>query len=124
MNDAEHLADIEQQIARAWVERDRRTIEAVLAADWTVTDAAGQILTRQQVLDETFGSVDRRIDTMAIDDLHIRVFGDAAIVTGRTRASGSYQGTPAAVTIRFTDVFMRRENRWLAVASHASAVAG
>src|SRR5262245_16758889 len=93
MNDAQHLADVEQQIARAWLERDRPAIEAVLAADWSVTDAAGQVLTRQQVLDETFGSLDRRIETMVVDEVHVRVFGDAAVVRGRTRASGSYQGT-------------------------------
>jgi ketosteroid isomerase-like protein len=122
MNDAEHLADVEQQIAGAWLARDQPAIEAVLATDWSVTDAAGQVLTREQVLDEFFGSLDRVVETMVVDDVHVRAFGDAAVVTGRTRASGSYRGTRAEVTLRFTDVFVRREGRWQAVASHASAV--
>jgi ketosteroid isomerase-like protein len=55
-----------------------------------------------------------------VDDVTVRVFGDAAVVTGRTHGRGSYAGTPYDVTIRFTDVFIRRDNRWQAVVSHAS----
>jgi len=122
-NDAEVIAGIEQQIAKAWVERDRSTIDAILAPEWSVTDASGQVLTKEQVLRETFASTDRRIDSMAIDDVHVRLFGDVAVATGRTRASGSYRGTSSSVVLRFTDVFVRRDGRWRAVASHGSIVA-
>jgi len=55
-----------------------------------------------------------------IDDVRVRVFGDAAVVTGRTHGAGEVAGTPYDVVIRFTDVFVRRNGRWEAVASHAS----
>jgi ketosteroid isomerase-like protein len=122
-SDAETIASIEQGLAKAWLTRDRAAIDAVLAPEWSVTDAAGQVLSKDQVMQETFGSSERRIEAMAIDDLRVRVFGDAAIATGRTRATGSYRGTSATVVLRFTDVFVRRDNRWRVVASHASAVA-
>jgi ketosteroid isomerase-like protein len=90
--DADVIAGIEQRIAKAWVERDRSTIDAMLAPDWSVTDASGQVLTKKEVIQETFASADRRIDSMAIDDVQVRVFGDFAVATGRTRATGSYRG--------------------------------
>jgi ketosteroid isomerase-like protein len=121
--DAETIAGIEQQLAKAWLSRDRAAIDAILAPEWSVTDAAGQVLTKQQVMQESFGSTERRIDAMTIDDISVRLFGDAAVATGRTRATGSFRGTSASVVLRFTDVFVRRGNRWQAVASHASAVA-
>ena len=119
--DAE-LTGLEQRLAQAWVTGDRAFIEGLLADDWSVTDASGQVLTRAQVLAETFASTDRRIEAMAIDDLRVRLLGETAVVTGRTRATGSYKGQSATVVIRFTDVFARRSGRWQIVASHASAV--
>lgn len=116
------LMDLEQRLARAWVERDRVFIDGLLAPDWSVTDASGGVLTKQQVLDQAFASPDRRIDAMAIDDVKVRMLGEAAVVTGRTRATGSYQGRSGSATLRFTDVFVFREGRWVIVASHGSNV--
>jgi ketosteroid isomerase-like protein len=53
----------------------------------------------------------------------VRVYGDAAVATGRTRASGRSHGQDVTVVLRFTDVFVRRGGRWQVVASHACAVA-
>jgi ketosteroid isomerase-like protein len=119
-DDVETLSEIEQRLARAWVSRDRATIDAILAPEWSVTDASGRVLTKHQVLAESFDNADRRVDAMTIDDVRVRVFGDAAVVTGRTRATGSYRGSSATVVLRFTDTFVRRDGRWQAVASHGS----
>jgi ketosteroid isomerase-like protein len=60
---------------------------------------------------------------MTIDEIQIRTFGDVALVTGRTRATGSYRGTSASVALRFTDIFVRRSRDWQVVALHATTVA-
>jgi uncharacterized protein (TIGR02246 family) len=115
--------ELEQRLADAWVQGDRRFIEGLLADDWSVTDGAGRILTRQQVLEETFGSADRRIEAMSIDEVEVRLLGSTAVVTGRTLAVGSYRGERATVTLRFTDVFHERDGRWQIVASQGTTVA-
>jgi ketosteroid isomerase-like protein len=59
---------------------------------------------------------------LTVDQIRVRLYGDTAIVSGRTRATVS--GTaPQTVTLRFTDVFVRREERWIAVSSHATRLA-
>jgi len=108
----ELLADIEERIATAWVNGDRSFIEQILAEDWSVTDLTGRVLKRAEVLEEAFGSKDRQIVSMRIDEVNVRPFGDWAIVTGRTHAAGAYQGETAEVTLRFTDVFANRNGRW------------
>jgi hypothetical protein len=117
------LVDLEHRLAQAWVERDRAFIDALLAPEWAVTDASGAVLTKLMVLEQTFASSERRIDSMVIDDVKVRIFGQAAVVTGRTRASGSYQGQRATATLRFTDVFVFRNGKWMIVASHGSSLA-
>ena len=118
------ILDLEQQLARAWVDKDRPFIESLLAHDWTVTDPSGRVLTRQQVLEETFASSDRVIDTMTVDDVKVRLLGaDVAVATGRTRATGSYRGQSATVVLRFTDVLQLQGGRWRIVASQGTMVA-
>ena len=60
-----------------------------------------------------------RIDSLASDNIVVRAFGDAAVVTGRTTAAAGGQ----TVVLRFTDVFVRRDGKWQAVASHATRIA-
>jgi hypothetical protein len=61
---------------------------------------------------------------LEIDEVRVRVFGDAAVVTGRTHGVGEFGGAAYDVVIRFTDTFVRRDGRWSAVASHASLLSG
>lgn len=116
------LRGIEERLATAWVEGDRSFIEGVLADDWSVTDLTGRILTKAEVLEEAFGSAERKIVSMRIDDISVRSFGDWAIVTGRTRAGGEYQGEALEVLLRFTDVFASRNGHWQAVSSQATLI--
>ena len=52
------------------------------------TDLMGRVLTGVEVLEEVFGSQDRQIVSMQIEDMDVRPFGDWAIVTGSTQAAG------------------------------------
>lgn len=118
----EVLRGIEERLGRAWVEGDRSFIEQVLADDWSVIDLAGRVLKKSEVLEEAFGSKDRKVVSMQIDEISVRSFGDWAIVTGRTQAVGEYRGEAAEVTLRFTDVFMNRKGNWQVVASQATLI--
>src|SRR6266705_5511121 len=118
---ASELTQIEHRLVKAWVDGDREMVGSVLAADWSVIDLTGSVLTKAQVMQE-FGSGDRRIEAGSVDDLSVRVFGDVAVVTGRSILAGSYQGKRASVTQRFTDVFVRRDGRWQAVASQGTQI--
>jgi ketosteroid isomerase-like protein len=116
------LTELQQQLARAWVAGDRAAIERIIAPEWTVTGPDGGISTRADVLRDVFETRTHRIGSLTVDDVRVRVFGDAAVVTGRTRGRGESGHTPYDVEIRFTDMFVRRDGRWQAVASHASVV--
>lgn len=117
--DAE-LIDIQQELARAWTTGDRLTIERIIAPDWTSTGPDGSLSDRPQVLAQVFDSGIHKIRALKVDDIKVRVYGDSAVVTGRTHGVGEYEGVGYDVDIRFTDLFVRRDDRWQAVASHAS----
>lgn len=116
------LAQLQQELAAAWMAGDRATIERIVAPEWSVTGPDGGRSDRAAVLAQVFETRVHRILRLEIDDVAVKLFGDAAVVTGRTRGAGTFNGAPYEVVIRFTDTFVRREGRWQAVASHASVV--
>ena len=120
--DQKILAQLQQALAKAWVAGDRATIERIIAPDWRSTGPDGQTSDRASILADVFEKRVHQIRQVKIDDVLVRVFGDAAVVTGRTHGIGNFAGTPYDVIIRFTDSFVRREGQWTAVASHASVV--
>lgn len=122
-DDEERLREIQQQLAKAWVQRDRAFIEDVLAPEWRVTQTDGSILSRAEVLHNAFEENNLIVETSTIDDVSVTVIGGTAIVRGRTEATGVVNGKPATARLRFTDVFVKRSGRWRAVASHASPLA-
>lgn len=114
------LAQIQQDLAKAWVSGDRATIERIIAPEWRSTGPDGRSSDRASVVGDVFEKRVHRIRRLEIDDVRVQVFGDAAVVTGRTHGTGDFRGTPYDVVIRFTDTFVRRANQWQAVASHSS----
>lgn len=114
------LSRIEAQLIAAFVAGDPSVHKQVLADDWSVIDLKGQVLTKKQVLEESFGGGDRQISSGYIDEITVRPFGDWAIVTGTTHVAGQYGGEDFAVTLRFTDVFAQRDSNWQVIASQAT----
>jgi ketosteroid isomerase-like protein len=114
------LSQIQQALAKAWVEGDRATVERIIAPEWRSTGPDGRGSDRARVLAEVFEQRVHKIRRLDVDDVRVQVFGDAAVVTGRTHGVGEFAGAPYDVAIRFTDTFVRRKGRWYAVASHAS----
>jgi ketosteroid isomerase-like protein len=114
------LQEFEQRLASAWQKRDCSDWGAMLAPDWSVIHMTGDVITKVKAL-EICRAPRSGNETVAIEDLAVRVFGDAAVVTGRTSAS---DGAGSKVVLRFTDVFIRGAGQWRVVASQATQVPG
>jgi ketosteroid isomerase-like protein len=105
------------------VNRDRAYIEHVLAPEWKVTQTDGSIASRADVLRSAFEAKTFSVETTTIDDVGVTIVGNTAIVRGRTAATGVADGKAISARLRFTDVFVKRDGRWQAIASHASPLA-
>jgi ketosteroid isomerase-like protein len=56
-------------------------------------------------------------------DIHVRVYGDAAVVTGRLQRTRSMNGQEISDDWRFTKMYVRQAGQWRVVAFHASEAA-
>jgi ketosteroid isomerase-like protein len=88
---------------------------AILAEDFLCSLPDGSLLDRAQFLEHTARPA-KTIDLQA-HDVNVRLLGDIAIVHGRTSYTlpGGQTGSG-----RYTDVWARRDGRWLAVAAHVT----
>lgn len=115
---ARELTRIERQLAATWKEGNCSAWGAMLAPDWSVIHLTGAVITKAEAL-QMCEAPAVPIDTFEVDDISVRSFGDAAVVTGRTTlVTGG--AAPGRVTLRFTDVFIRRGGQWQVVASQAT----
>lgn len=65
-------------------------------------------------------SGDLKIQSIKLSDMKVQVYGDAAVVIGSAAQAGNFKGQPLTAKIIFTDTFVKRNGKWMAVASHRS----
>ena len=113
--DDERLADLNRDYIRSVQTSDVARFDQILADDFCCSNPDGSLVDRAGFLQQTARPV--RISDLTAHDVHIRLMGDVAIIHART----SYtlpDGRPGAG--RYTDVWARRQGRWLAVAAHVT----
>jgi uncharacterized protein (TIGR02246 family) len=99
----------------ALVKNDLNALDRIIADDYVITNSDGSVLGKQQDMEPLKAGL--KFESAAVEDLKVRVYGDAAVVTGVTTFKGSFNGRAFAARERFTDVWVRRNGRWQAVAS-------
>jgi ketosteroid isomerase-like protein len=120
-DDENQLRELQQRLARAWIECDRRAVEELLAPEWTVVTPDGRVVSRSSALDQAFASA-VIIKGITTDDVSVSLYGSAAVVRGRTIASADIQGAVMEIRTRFTDTCIKRGDRWIVVASHQTGL--
>src|SRR6266508_5318314 len=84
-----------EDLSRDWAAADQRGdvdyLERLLADDFVGIGPRGFMLTKDQWL-ERHKTGDLRYQSLTLDEMAMRVYGDAAIVTARETAEATYKG--------------------------------
>ena len=116
-SEVEVLRDLNGQYIHSVVHADVARFTEILADDFLCTNPDGSLVDKPQFLRQT--AVPVAFTDFDVDDLRIRVLGDVAIVHGRTRfaLTDGRRGRG-----QYTDVWEKRQGRWLAVSAHVTRV--
>jgi ketosteroid isomerase-like protein len=125
------IQELEAQFGRAVFTGDRAFYHRVLAEDFTHTSHSGVFKSKAEFMaenkfDETkdFKGGRTHYDAYDVDDLAIRIYGDTAVVTGRTSPKGlNAQGQPISGRYRYLRVWVKRQGRFQAVAFEGTRIA-
>ena len=106
---------------KAIVRKDRQAIERNMAEDFRQIDGQGNVETKKSFVDDLV-SPDLEIDPYAVEDFEVRVYGDMALVSGRTLMKGRYQGKPFASHYRYINIYVRHGQDWKIVSVQISPI--
>jgi ketosteroid isomerase-like protein len=118
----QELIKLEKEWADALVKHDWTFLDRILADDYVVTDPEGNVSTRAQEI-AFLKSGEFAVTSCVHHELKVRVYGDAAIVTGHTTTKETYKGRDFVNNLRWTDTWVNSAGRWRCVAGHSSLIA-
>ncbi len=117
----ERIVQMEREFAEATLRHDVTALERNLADNFLGVDVNGQHLNKAEVLARV-KSPDIELTSLRHEDIRVRVFGDCAVATARTVVAGRYKGQETSGEFPYMRVWVKREGRWLAVATQSSAI--
>lgn len=104
------IRQVEEELRTAVVKGDAATFERVLADDYTTTNVNGL----------TSGAA--KTESLKLDNVKVRVYGDTAVLTAERRAKSSLRGTDTSGHQRMIRVLVKRQGRWRPVAMQTTAI--
>jgi ketosteroid isomerase-like protein len=111
--------DVLEQLNRDYIDSvqasDVKRFDEILADDFLCSNPDGSLIDRAAFLRQTARPV--TISNLRAEDVVIRILGDVALIHARTsytKPDGQEGGG------RYTDVWARRDGRWLAVSAHVT----
>ena len=96
---------------KAIVRKDEAAIAGNMAEDFRQIDGYGNLETKKTFV---AGIVDPKltIDPYTVEDFEVRLYGDTALLSGRTHMTGRYDGKPFTSNYRYIDIYVRRAGSW------------
>jgi len=106
----------------ALVAADLEDLDRVLADDFVLIDVMRGDEIAKAALVAVLGSGQLRFAAIEPVESRVRRYPGTAVVTGRTRMSGTFDGAPFAASSRYTHVYVQQQGRWRLVAAQGTQI--
>ena len=116
------VEEFAQECAAAEQRGDVGLLEGALTDEFVGVGPLGFMLNKQQWLGRFAGGLS--YESFALDEVEARLYEGAAVVTGRQKQAGAFQGNDVGGKFRASLVLVEEEGRWLLACWHASPIAG
>jgi ketosteroid isomerase-like protein len=120
-SDQQTLIKLERAWNDAFYRKDAKFIESILADDFIATYDDGNQGDKAKEL-ALVADFNQQVESATQDEFTVRMYGDTAVVRFVLRLVGIKQGQRAELRLRFTDVWVMREGRWLCVSTHSTRI--
>ena len=116
----EELKALENEAVQAQLNADMAAIDRIFSDDFILVDDEAEVRDKKAEF-APYKTDEERMTAGQLDEMTVRVYGEAAVVTGRYVFKGSFQGKPFDLKGRFTDVFVKQKGHWRIVSLHNSS---
>ena len=111
------LVELANDLARAVSEHDVERLEELLASEFTLQGAAGQ-LDREAFIVAAAGPYE--IDEFTYEQIDPEIYGNTAVLVSRYSQVARFDGRDLTHRMHVTDIWTRRNARWQIVRRHAT----
>ncbi len=115
------IEKMEQDRNQAIVNGDAAALERMTSDDYTFITLRGELRTKAEIV-QGFKSGSFHYDARKVFDLKVRVYGDAAVVTGRSVQTGKENGKDYSGDYLFTRMYVKRDGHWITVALQTTRI--
>jgi len=119
LSDQQVLIDLEQRWNEAFYHKDLSFISSILADEFVATYDDGERGDKAKEL-SLAASFNQQVESAIPDEFSVKVYQDTAIVWFTLRLVGIRQQQRAEMTLRYTDVWVNRDGRWLCVSTQST----
>jgi len=115
------ITKLEEVRNQAILKGDAAAIERMTSEDYTFITLKGELRTKAEIV-KGFASGAFHYQSRTISDLKIRVYRDAAVVTGRSIQKGTEDGKDYSGDYWFTRVYIKKDGTWTTVALQTTMI--
>jgi uncharacterized protein (TIGR02246 family) len=117
----QQIKALEEERNQAILSGNASALERMTADDYTFITLRGELRTKSEIL-KGFQSGSFKYESREISDLNVRVYGDTAVVVGRSIQKGAENGRDYSGDYRFTRVYVKQNGRWVTVALQTTPI--
>jgi len=117
----DELIGLASEWAEAMVSNDAGRIGSFMADEWVIVSERG-ISGKEHFLEFVRSGALTHSSFEMIGDARIKIYGDTAVFTARVINTASFGGQHFDADEWSTDVFVKRDGKWLCVLSHITSV--
>jgi ketosteroid isomerase-like protein len=110
-HDVAELKRLSDAWDKAIVRKDEKAEADNMAEDFRQIDGYGNLETKKSFV---AGILDPKltIDPYTVEEFEVRLYGDTALLSGRTHMTGKYDGKVFESNYRYIDIYVRRNGAW------------
>jgi uncharacterized protein (TIGR02246 family) len=114
-----------RQLERAWNEAEARhdpvAVANLIADSLTYVDFDGSIMDKAAYMEDVTKTA-YQADHLYDEGLSVALYGNAAVVVGIYRETGTNKGKPYIHRVRFTDTWIKQNGVWRCAASQSTLI--
>jgi ketosteroid isomerase-like protein len=113
------ITQLEREWVAAIVNRDQAALGRLLADDFAGTSPTAHLYTKDMAIADLSGGR-YVVEAMNLDEISVNVYGDTAVAFASQDEKSRYATTDISGHYHYTNVWVKRDGRWQAVASHGT----
>jgi ketosteroid isomerase-like protein len=120
-DDQARILNLENAWNRSVQTKDTAGLDMLLAPELVYVGIEGKLMSKAEYIASVQSQLEHPARVVS-ESMKVHVFGEAAIVDGVYRENGMRKGKPYTLRARFIDMWIRRRDSWVCIASDGTVM--